>query len=150
MLCSIRRRVSQSTRRETYLSLSGVLCQRIRRIGINGVVTTVAGNGNVGYSGDGGPAMLAEFSGSAAVAVDRAGNLYIADFFNNVIRRVTVDGMITTFAGTGVAWVFRGLAVLPVPRNWPDRMASRSTPKATSTLRTSRMPEFAKSARMGP
>jgi sugar lactone lactonase YvrE len=66
-----------------------------------GVITTVAGNGTVGYSGDDGPATSAELSAPASVAVDAAGNLYIADTGNNRIRKVDKSGTITTIAGNG-------------------------------------------------
>ena len=70
-----------------------------------GTITTVAGQyrgaGNGGYSGDGGPAISALFSMPTALAFDGAGNLYVADFFNNVIRRIAPDGTITTVAGNG-------------------------------------------------
>ncbi len=71
--------------------------QRIRKVA-NGTITTVAGNGNQGYSGDGGPASTASINGPAGVAVDTAGNLYIADTGNNRVRKV-VNGTITTIAG---------------------------------------------------
>jgi len=77
--------------------------QRIRRIDRNGVITTVAGNGRSEYSGDGGPATQAGFNFPSGVAVDDAGNLYITDRLNHRIRRVTLDGRISTYAGTGVA-----------------------------------------------
>jgi trimeric autotransporter adhesin len=68
----------------------------------SGMITTVAGNGAVGYSGDGGPAATAELSYPSAVALDVSGNIYIADQGNNCIRKVTVStGIITTFAGNG-------------------------------------------------
>src|ERR1035438_558427 len=67
----------------------------------NGVVVTVAGNSGWGFSGDGGPATSAQFYGLAGLAVDAAGNIYIADLNNNRIRKVT-NGVITTVAGTGV------------------------------------------------
>ncbi|HUE05258.1 MAG TPA: hypothetical protein VMR62_37270, partial [Bryobacteraceae bacterium] len=71
--------------------------QRIREVNAaSGTITTVAGNGTYGYSGDGGPATSAEFKFPTAVAVDSAGNLYIADSFNNVIRKVNALGTITT------------------------------------------------------
>lgn len=73
--------------------------QRIRKISADGVITTVAGTGAAGYSGDGGPAYLAQVWYPTGVAVDGSGNLYIAD--NQHIRKVTVDGIITTIAGTG-------------------------------------------------
>jgi uncharacterized protein (TIGR03437 family) len=72
---------------------------RIRKVS-NGVITTVAGNGTKGYGGDSGPATNAELSSPGAVAVDAAGNLYIADAGNQVIRKVS-NGVITTVAGGG-------------------------------------------------
>ena len=66
-----------------------------------GVITTVAGNGAAGYSGDGGPATSAKLYGPAGVAADGSGNFYIADAGNNVIRRVAVTGIISTVAGNG-------------------------------------------------
>jgi hypothetical protein len=65
-----------------------------------GEVTTVAGNGLPGFSGDGGPATEARLNAPAAVALDAAGNLYIADTHNHRIRRVS-NGVITTIAGDG-------------------------------------------------
>jgi sugar lactone lactonase YvrE len=72
----------------------------IRRVAPDGMIATVAGNGNAGFSGDGGPATSAQLSTPVAVATDAAGNLYIAEFGNEVVRRVTRDGTITTVAGT--------------------------------------------------
>ena len=69
-----------------------------------GVITTVAGNGTAGYSGDGGLATSAELHGPTGVAVDSSGNLYIADSTNHVIREVNHStGDISTFAGNGTA-----------------------------------------------
>lgn len=65
-----------------------------------GVLTVVAGNGTVGFSGDNGLATSAQLNSPVGIAVDSAGNLYIADSFNNVIRRVS-HGVITTVAGNG-------------------------------------------------
>jgi hypothetical protein len=65
------------------------------------LIDTVAGNGEMGYSGDGGPAVEAGLYRPWAVAVDAAGNLYIADTFNNRIRKVDTSGIITTVAGGG-------------------------------------------------
>jgi sugar lactone lactonase YvrE len=78
---------------------------RIRKVAANtGVITTVAGNGSSGYSGDGGPATSATLNQAAGVAVDNSGNLYIADSGNNRIRKVAVGtGVITTMAGNGAA-----------------------------------------------
>ena len=75
---------------------------RIRRVGLDGVITTFAGTGDGGFSGDGGPATQAHLSFPSRVAVDANGNVYIADARNNRIRRVDPEGVITTFAGTGV------------------------------------------------
>ena len=69
----------------------------------NGVLTTVTGNGTAGFSGDGGPALKAQLSHPVGVAVDAAGNLYIADVNNSRIRKVTPDGNIFTIAGKGGA-----------------------------------------------
>ena len=66
-------------------------------------VSTVAGTGTPGYDGDGGPARKAQLNSPSAVAVDKAGNLYIADTENKVIRLVSRDGIIRTIAGTGRA-----------------------------------------------
>ncbi|MBM7117715.1 RHS repeat-associated core domain-containing protein [Archangium primigenium] len=78
--------------------------QRIRRVGPEGTVTTVAGSGTPGtggFDGDGGPATLARFLYPQDVAVGPDGSLYIADDFNQRIRRVDPEGLITTVAGSG-------------------------------------------------
>jgi sugar lactone lactonase YvrE len=74
---------------------------RIRKISPDGTITTVAGNGTPGFSGDGGPATSAQLSSVPGLALDLAGNLWIADSGANRIRRVTPDGNIATVAGTG-------------------------------------------------
>jgi sugar lactone lactonase YvrE len=66
----------------------------------NDTITTIAGNGVSGFSGDGGPAANASLKGPDGVAVDAAGNLLIADTFNECIRKVSTNGIITTVAGT--------------------------------------------------
>ncbi|MGE0885897.1 MAG: BACON domain-containing carbohydrate-binding protein [Blastocatellales bacterium] len=76
--------------------------QRIRKVDTNGVITTVAGNGQGGFSGDGGQATEASLNLPFQVAVDSTGNLYIADGFNRRVRKVTANtGIISTFAGDG-------------------------------------------------
>jgi trimeric autotransporter adhesin len=74
---------------------------RIRKIDRGGVITTVAGTGVAGYSGDGGPATSAQLNGPYGVFLDAEDNLLIADSQNHVIRRVGRDGLITTVAGSG-------------------------------------------------
>ena len=74
---------------------------RIRKVNTAGIISTFAGNGTKGYSGDGANAKAAELTYPTAVAFDAAGNLYIADTDNNRIRQVNTDGIITTFAGNG-------------------------------------------------
>jgi sugar lactone lactonase YvrE len=76
---------------------------RVRKISTGGTITTVAGNGVQGYSGDGGPATSAQLNLLYDVAVDSAGCLYIADFNANRVRRFCVGGNITTVAGNGTA-----------------------------------------------
>jgi PKD repeat protein len=75
--------------------------QRIRKVS-GGIITTVAGTGTAGYSGDGGQATSAQLNNPIGVAVDGQGNLYIADYMNHRIRKVS-SGIITTVAGTGTA-----------------------------------------------
>ncbi len=77
---------------------------RVRKITTGGIITTVAGTGAPGYSGDGGPAVNAVLNSPSGVAVDAAGNLYIADNFNEVVRRVNPAGLIWTIAGSGVGY----------------------------------------------
>ena len=76
--------------------------QSIRKVDSSGIITTVAGNGKAGFSGDGGPATGAALNGPGGIAFDSAGNLYIADLSNNRIRKVDTAGIITTVAGNGV------------------------------------------------
>ena len=73
---------------------------RVRKVAPNGVITTVAGSGDAGYSGDGGAAVNAQVGNPAALAVDTAGNIYIADASSRV-RKVFLSGIITTIAGNG-------------------------------------------------
>jgi sugar lactone lactonase YvrE len=78
--------------------------ERVRKVTPGGTITTLAGSGPAihgSYSGDGGPATSARLNSPYGVAVDKKGNLYIADTVNNRVRKVNPKGTITTFAGTG-------------------------------------------------
>ena len=75
---------------------------RIRRVNTGGIITTFAGNGAFGYSGDGGSATAASLNSPNSVSVDTKSNLYVADTVNNRIRKIT-NNIITTVAGNGVA-----------------------------------------------
>lgn len=75
---------------------------RVRRISPGGIITTVAGNGFNSFSGDGGPANLAQLDGPGTIIVDRKGSLFIADTGNYRVRKITPDGMIATVAGNGM------------------------------------------------
>ncbi|MEU7022642.1 RICIN domain-containing protein [Streptomyces sp. NPDC046203] len=74
---------------------------RVRRITADGRIDTVAGTGTKGFGGDGGPATAAQLGGPFGVTVDSAGTLYVAEFNNHRIRRITPDGKIDTVVGTG-------------------------------------------------
>lgn len=76
---------------------------RIRKVGASGIITTIAGNGTAGYAGDGGIATAASLNGPHGVALDGNGNCYISDTTNHCIRKVDINGIITTFAGIGTA-----------------------------------------------
>src|SRR2546428_549661 len=81
------------------LFIADTINERIRKVSSNGIITTVAGNGSSGYSGDRGPAINAQLYSPYAVAVDSAGNLFIVDGLR--IRQVSSNGIITTVAGNG-------------------------------------------------
>jgi len=85
------------------LYIADTMNYRIRKVSPTGVITTVAGNGRYKFSGDGGPSTSAALHKPSGVAVDAAGNLYIADTYNNRIRKVSTAGIMTTVAGNGLA-----------------------------------------------
>jgi len=73
---------------------------KIRKVNTSGAISTIAGNGNPAYTGDGGPALSASIFGGK-LAVDSAGNVYLSDQQNQVIRKISTSGIITTYAGNG-------------------------------------------------
>jgi sugar lactone lactonase YvrE len=79
---------------------------RIRKVDAAGMITTIAGTGVAGYSGDNGPAVEATISSIGGLAVDPAGNVFVADTGNNVVRKIDPSGAITTVAGTGQSGAF--------------------------------------------
>jgi hypothetical protein len=93
-------------------------------INTSGIINTIAGNGTAGYSGDGGQATAAELALPNAVVLDAAGNLYIDDFTNNVIRKVNTSGVISTFAGNHTGGYFGdGGAATAAEINGPNDIA---------------------------
>jgi DNA-binding beta-propeller fold protein YncE len=86
--------------------------QRIRRVAVDGTITTVAGNGRWGFGGDGGPAVAAALAGPQGIAVRPDGTLVIADTRNERIREISPDGVIRTVAGFGRAG-YTGTAAPP-------------------------------------
>jgi sugar lactone lactonase YvrE len=82
----------------------------VRKVDTSGTITTVAGGAGMGFSGDGGPATSAMLNSPNGLAVDGAGNLYIADTQNHRIRMVDTNGIITTVAGNG-SGLFAGVNV---------------------------------------
>lgn len=74
---------------------------RIRKVDSNGIITTIAGTGDGGFGGDGGPALKAQFNTPFGIFIDQTGTLYIADTGNHRVRMVTREGIITTLAGNG-------------------------------------------------
>lgn len=80
---------------------------RIRRVAADGTIATIAGIGDCGLSGDGGPAVAAQLCGPTGIASDGTGNLFITDGDNNRIRQIKTNGTIATVAGKGLpddAW----------------------------------------------
>jgi trimeric autotransporter adhesin len=97
---------------------------KIRRIAPDGTISTFAGTGTAGFSGDGGLAGAAQLSSPSAVAVDPYGSVVIADTGNNRMRKVTSDGVIDTMAGTGNAGLSGdGGAAYSAALNAPDSVA---------------------------
>ncbi len=100
------------------LFISDTFNNRIRRVDVaTGIITTVAGAGTKGFSGDNGPAIEAELAYPIGIAVDESGNVFVASMENDRIRRIdSITGIITTVAGTGVEG-FRGDNGDPISAN---------------------------------
>ena len=79
------------------------LNHRVRVVNPSGIISTAAGNGTAGFAGDAASATSAQLNSPLGVAIDSSGNLYIADTGNHRIRKVTSGGIISTFAGNGMA-----------------------------------------------
>ncbi len=95
--------VAVGTSGNVYISENG--SHRIRKVTVStGIITTIAGTGSPGYSGDNGQATSAALYYPEGIALDTSGNVYIADIFNQRVRKVTIyTGIITTIAGTGTS-----------------------------------------------
>jgi hypothetical protein len=88
--------------------IADTFANRVRKVSLDGTITTVAGTGATGFSGDGGPATVATLNHPSRVAVEADGSFVIADQANQRLRRVTTDGTITTVAGTTVGFTGDG------------------------------------------
>ncbi|MBZ5608094.1 MAG: hypothetical protein LAP38_07550 [Acidobacteriia bacterium] len=96
----------------------------VRRVTPDGIIRTIAGTGDEGYTGDGGPAIQARLNEPRGLAVDSAGNLYISDTGNNVVRKVSADGIITTVAGNGhPGYLGDGASATAARLNFPVHVA---------------------------
>lgn len=98
---------------------------RIRKVDTSGIITTITGTGFSGFSGEGTPATGAQVSDAYGVATDTMGNVYIADSYNNRIRRIDTGGIITTIAGDGtVGFSGDGLAATAAQLSWPTSIVA--------------------------
>ncbi len=97
---------------------------RIRKVTSAGIISTIAGNGSYGYSGDGGLATNAMLSGPTDVAVSPSGNVYIADSYNSRVRMVNTSGIITTVAGNGtLGFQADGVPAIDTSLYYPSQVA---------------------------
>lgn len=107
---------------DVYVSDAGN--SRIRRISPTGIITTIAGTGQPGFSGDGQPATAATFYGPSSLALDQAGNLFVSDTRNQRVRRIDPSGIVTTVAGTGAqGFVVEGVPALQATFQYPFGLA---------------------------
>ncbi|HSY76921.1 MAG TPA: NHL repeat-containing protein [Bacteroidia bacterium] len=97
---------------------------RIRKVNSSGTITTIAGNGTAGYKGDGGPAVSAEIDEPYSITIDKSGNLFIADYYYNIIRKVNTSGIISTVAGNGTrGYSGDGSPATSAQLYWPSGIA---------------------------
>ncbi len=102
--------------------------QCVRKVNTSGIILTIAGNGSGGYSGDGGPATVAEFNGPVYTIVDGQGNLYISDQGNDCVRFINTSGIISTIAGNGTAgYSGDGGMATSAELNFPEGLALDAT-----------------------
>lgn len=85
-----------------YFSDGGINSTRIRKINTAGIIYTVAGTGIDGFSGNGGSAINAQINGVTEIVIDNSGNIFFCDFYNHMVRKISVNGIITTIAGNGI------------------------------------------------
>ena len=105
------------------LYINDIYNARIRKVSTTGVITTLAGNGSIGYTGDGGAATAAAITASS-MAVDKLGNVYLADAGRNIIRKINAIGVINTIAGTGIAgYSGDGGLAINAQFSWPSYLA---------------------------
>lgn len=96
---------------------------RIRKVNTEGIITTVVGVGQRGFSGDGGPAVEAKIAAPHDMVFDSEGNLYFTDSYNHSIRKVDTNGVITTVAGTGKSGYSGGGPAVEAQLNTPQGIA---------------------------
>ena len=103
-----------------FLYIAEQTTHRIRRIDSSGIITGYVGTGKYGFSGDGGLAVKAKIKGPFRMDFDKEGSLYFSDRDNNRIRKVDVNGVITTIAGhSNIGWLQDGLEVRITVHNFP-------------------------------
>ncbi len=117
------------------LYIADLFNHRIRMVNTQGIITTLAGTGQPGFSGDGGPAAFASFNFPTDVAVDASGNVYVNDNRNFVIRKITAQGTISTVAGTGVPRPAPPWVLPPWQRRSPTSKGWLSIRRVTFTWR---------------
>jgi sugar lactone lactonase YvrE len=106
------------------LYIGDLFNRRVRKVdAVTGIITTVAGNGTRGFSGDGGPATAAELNNPQSVVLDAVGNLYIGDPANGRVRKVDPKGILTTVAGGGTGAVTDGAVATAVALGRPRELA---------------------------